>query len=133
MYKRKKRIMKVLRKSVLTGKAVWIGHERSYKAEYMAYRRACRNEITRMRGWCYVVARRRNNILHLLQELTAHLPILGDIPPEQQEAARFLMQLANTEPPKQSEFYDHIREERRRREKARTRERRWKEKYGAKN
>lgn len=131
-YKHKKRIMKVIRKSALTGKAVWIGIERTYNTEWKAYKRACRKEITRMRGWGYVVARRKNNVLRLLNELTARLPILGDIPQDQREAAKALTKMADYEPSKQSDFYDHICEERRQRENARRREKRWKEKYGNK-
>lgn len=131
-YKRKKRAMKVLRKSLLTGKAVWIGIERTYNAEWKAYKRACRKEITRMRGWGYVVARRKKNILNLLSELTARLPIIGNISKEQRAAAKALTQLADNEPPKQSDFYDHIHEEKRQHYNAQRREKRWQEKYGNK-
>lgn len=131
--KRKKRPLKVILKSALTGKAVWVSHDRTYKTEWEAYKKACRKEITRMRSWGYMVARRKNNILHFLAKLTESLPILGDIPKEKRDAAKALTQLADTEPLKQSDFYDHIREERRQRENAKKREKRWQEKYGKQN
>lgn len=133
MTKRKQRVLKIIRKSVLTGKAVWVSHERSYMAEWAAYRNACKMEIERMRQWGNVVNRRRRNIMQLLTRLTASLPILGDIPPEKREAARFIQQLADKEPSKQSDFYDHICEERRLKRNAKRREKRWKEKYGGQN
>ena len=124
--KRKKRPLKVILKSAITGKAVWVSHDRTYKTEWEAYKKACRKEITRMRSWGYMVARRKNNILHFLAKL-------GDIPKEKRDAAKALTQLADTEPLKQSDFYDHIREERRQRENAKKREKRWQEKYGKQN
>lgn len=129
----KRRIIKTIRKSALTGKAVWLSHERTYKTGWKAYRFACRKEAMRISRWAYTVARRRKNITRLLAKLTESLPILGDIPREQRDAAKALMQMADNEPPKQSDFYDHICEERRQRENARRREKRWKEKYGNKN
>jgi hypothetical protein len=129
MTKPKKRILKVIRKSLLTGKAIWVGVERTYNAEWKAYKRACQKESLRMNLWSRTMARRKKNILFLLNELTARLPILGDITKEQREAVKFLTQMAEKEPPKQSDFFDHIQEERRQRYNAFRRERRWKEKH----
>lgn len=122
--------MKVLRRSLLTGNAVWIGHERSYKAEWEAYKTACLNEINRMRQWPSMMKRRKRNILRLISEVSAKLPILGEIPPEKREALKVLAQVAENEPPRQSDFYDHIKEEKRQKRNARIRDKRWKEKYG---
>lgn len=119
-YKRKKRILKVIRKSLLTGQAVWVSHKRTYIDEWKAYKLACNKEINRMCGWDYVMARRKKNILGLLNELTANMPILGDIKKEQREAAKTLTQMADNEPSKQSDFYDHIKEEERLRKKCQT-------------
>lgn len=129
MAKRKKRILRVIRKSTLTGKAVWVGHIRTYKTEWKAYRTACIKEINRMRQWAHTVNRRKRNVVRLLGELTACLPIIGDIPDEQRAAAKALTLIADNEPPKQSDFYEHIREEKRQRHNAHRREKRWQEKY----
>ena len=40
-YKRKQRILRIIRRSALTGKAVWLSHQRSYQTEWTAYKRAC--------------------------------------------------------------------------------------------
>ena len=130
VYKRKKRPLKIIRKSVLTGVAVWVSHERTYKNEWHFYKKACREEVNRMRQWANMVNRRRQNILSLLAKLTEHMPLLGDVPEEKREAARVLARMAETPPPKQSDFYDHIREEARLKRNARKRDRRWQEKYG---
>ena len=132
-YKRKQRILRVIRHSALTGKAVWVSHRRSYQTEWKAYKTACLKEVNRMRQWAHTVNRRRRNIVRLLGELTASLPILGDIPQEQRTAARVLTHLADNEPPKQSDFYDHICEEKRQKRNAKRRLKRWQEKYGNKN
>ena len=129
----KRRIIKTIRKSALTGKAVWLSHERTYKTGWKAYRFACHKEAMRINHWACTVARRRKNITRLFAKLTESLPILGDIPREQREAAKAIMQMADNEPPKQSDFYDHICEERRLRKNARAREREWQKKYGNKN
>jgi hypothetical protein len=129
----KHRILKTIRKSALTGKAVWVGHKRSYDTEWRAYKRACHKEYQRMRGWGYAMVRRRKNIMRFLTKLTDSLPILGDIPKEKREAAKSITLIADNDPPKQSDFYDHICEERRQRKNAKEREKRWQEKYGQKN
>ena len=132
MTKPKRKILKIIRKSALTGRAVWVSHVRNYRAEYYAYKRACHKEANRMRQWAYVVNRRKRNVMRLLSTLTERLPILGDIPQELRSAAKVMTKIAADGPPKQSDFYDHICEERRQRKNARKRERRWQEKYGNK-
>ena len=132
-YKRKKRILKVIRKSALTGKAVWVGHARTYKNEWENYKAACRKEVNRMRQWAHTVNRRKRNVMRLLGKLTEGLPIIGDIPPELRAAAKSITQIADDEPPKHSDFYDHIKEESRQRNNARRREKAWQQKYGSKN
>lgn len=130
MTKPKRKILKIIRKSALTGRAVWVSHVRNYRTEYYAYKWACQKEVNRMRQWAHTMNRRRRNITRLLTELTASLPIIGDIPPEQRSAAKILTQMADKEPPKQSDFYDHICEEKRQKRNAKKRQKRWQEKYG---
>lgn len=132
-YKRKYKPLAIIRRSVLTGKAVWVSHKRTYKAEWRAYKQACTREVNRMRQWGNMCNRRRRNILNFINELTANLPILGDLPPEKRAALKFLRQMAETDPDKHSDFYDHICEEKRLKRNAKRREKRWQEKYGNKN
>lgn len=117
-YKRKKQMMKVIKRSVLTGKAIWIGHRRTYHAEWIAYMRACEKEMRRMRQWTTTVRQRKENVMRLLGELTARLQNRrhGDMPQELREATRTLTRLSEETPPRQSDFYDHICEERRRKQ-----------------
>lgn len=131
-YIRKKRVLGIIRRSALTGRAVWVSHRRIYQAEWEAYKRACLQEINRMRQWVNTVNRRRRNVTRLISELTDRIPILGDVPQDKREAAKILTQLADKEPVKQSDFYEHICEEKRQRRNASRRTRRWQEKYGAK-
>lgn len=133
MYKKKHKILKIIRRSCLTGRAVWLSHERSYNAEWKAYHKACEKEMELMRGWPERCRIRKQNILHLLGKLTANLPLLGDIPKEKLEAAKALARMAEEEPVFKSDFYDHIQEENRLKRNAARREKRWQEKYGNKN
>ena len=129
----KEKVMKILRRSCITGNAVWIGPERSRSAEWEAYRKACNKEIERMRQWPQAMARRKKNIMQLINTLTAKLPKDGDISKEQRDALKVLTKMVEKEPSKQSDFYDHIQEEKRQKRNARRREKRWQEKYGNKN
>ena len=132
-YKRKQRILKIIRNSVLTGKAVWVSHRRSYQTEWKAYKQACLKEINRMRQWANIINRRKRNVASLLGKLTESLPILGDMPPVVRDAAKSITLMASNEPSKHSDFYDHLQEEKRRKRNARKRQERWQKKYGNKN
>ncbi len=117
MTKRKERVIRIIRRSCLTGKVVWIRHHMSYKAEWAAYRRACQREIERVQGWCAISARRKANIQKLLDELTASMPIDSELSPEKKDAARRIAAIANTPLRCHRDFYDHIMEERRRKKR----------------
>lgn len=132
-YKRKKRILKVIRKSALTGRAVWVDRGRTYKSVWENYKNACKKEFVRMNQWTRIVARRKKNVTQFLDRLTEHLPILGDIPQNKRDAARSITLIVNGELSRQSDFYEHVREERRLQENARLREKRWRKKYGKKH
>ncbi len=129
-YKRKQRILRIIRRSALTGKAVWVEHTRTYKNEWDSYKYACRKEFVRMNQWTRTVARRRKNILLFLGKLTERLPIIGDIPHDKRDAAKVITQISDTEPAKQSDFYEHIQEEKRQKRNASRRMKRWREKTG---
>lgn len=108
----------VIRRSCLTGRVVWIYRGPSRNAAYVAYHRACRKEVQRVRHWSERNAERRACILRLLNEWLADIPITTPLTPEQVTAAKEIRALARRDIACDHEFYDHIMEERRRRAEA---------------
>lgn len=116
MFKNKIHNITIILKSCLTGKAVWIYRGPSKHAARKAYWSACHKEMARMRQWADKAAQRKANIQRMLSELTAGMPATGELPPEKKTAARQLLAISEKALPTGSEFYNHIIEERRRRE-----------------
>lgn len=106
----------VIRRSCLTGKVVWIYRGTSRAAARVAYLRACRKEVDRVRSWKEWVRLRKATVLRILSECTASLSIDAVLTPEQTEAARKLQAIGKKDVECDTDFYDHIMEERRRRE-----------------
>ncbi len=106
----------IIRKSCLTGKAVWIYRGPSKNAARIAYWRACKKEIDRVKHWGNVVAQQCSNAARFLADCMAEIPINAELTPEQAEAARKLQSIAKREKECYRDFYEHIMEERRRRE-----------------
>ena len=104
-----------IRRSCITGKVVWVYRGRTKAAAHVAYWRACKAEIERVKQWPEIMARRRAWILKILNDAMANLPIDAELTPEQKQAAKELQAMAKKEPPCDREFYNHIMEERRRR------------------
>ena len=129
MAKRKLRTLRIIRKSIITGRAIWVSHNRSYNAEWIAYKNVCKQEMYRIRWWGRTLNYRRQNIMRLLNNLTVNLPILGDISANMREAARVISVMANSDPPCDNCFYNHIKEEVRQKRNARRRNKRWQQKY----
>ncbi len=102
----------VIRKSCVTGKAVWIYRGPSRHAAWKAYRRACVREIERMRNWSQSVAQRKDNIRRMLSDCMADKTFTDKLPDEQKAAARQLIAISK-ESVCVSDFYNHIMEERR--------------------
>ena len=103
--------------SCLTGQAVWLYQGQSQEGMRRAYIRVRRYEIALERRWQRMMNRRSANILHLLEECRAAIPICGNITREQREAIKTLQYLANNPPKYYTDFYNHIFAERRRRNK----------------
>ena len=96
-----------------------------------AYQRACKKEIERMRNWSERMAQRTARITRFLTDLLADKPIDAELTPEQQEAAKELQAISKKQLEDRSEFYDHIMEERRRREEDREIRRKMREREAA--
>ena len=128
--KKKKKVTVIIR-SCLTGRAVWIYRGPSREAMQKAYQRACKKEIERMRNWSERMAQRTARITRFLTDLLADKPIDAELTPEQQEAAKELQAISKKQLEDRSEFYDHIMEERRRREEDREIRRKMREREAA--
>lgn len=115
------------RRSCLTNKIVWICHAPTKGAARLAYWRACKRELERVKHWSNTVARRCANIARFRSDCTAEIPITAEFTPEQVSAARQLQSIEKHESEYHSDFYDHIIEERRQREETRELRRRTRE------
>ena len=111
---KQKNLITIIRKSCLTGRAVWIYQGFSCGAARKAYHRACKKELERVRHWQEIIARRKENITRLLADLMANILPTTALTCEQQTAARQLREISEGQPV-QHEFYEHIKAERRRR------------------
>lgn len=105
----------IIRRSCVSGKAVWIYVGPTKGAAWQAYRRACLHELERVRNWCKAVSRRKENIMRMLNECMPDMPITATLPSEQEEAARQLVSLSKAGSTCYRDFYNHIMEDRRRR------------------
>lgn len=103
-----------IRRSCLTGRAVWIYRGPSEHAADESYRRACIREIERVRHFSDMAATRTRNISRLLNDCMDGIPFTAELTPQQREAAEQLHSLMSRGA-YVSEFYEHIVEERRRR------------------
>jgi hypothetical protein len=106
----------VIRKSSITGRAVWIGKFLTKGAVRAAYHRACVKERERIKNWGDKIERRRRNIMHLLNDCLDRVGFTQQLTREQRAAARQLQKMANENIVCDTQFYDHIVEDSRRRE-----------------
>ena len=107
----------VLRKSVLTGKIVWLCYAHNKRAANTAYCRARKAEKKLQRRWKSCVERYQKWMLNALNEWKSDLPITQELTEEQVALVRFIQVLAKEDIPCDRQFYEHIiAEERCRRE-----------------
>lgn len=116
---RKSKILTIIKRSCVTGKAVWLYQGHSKDGAKCAYWRACKREMTLERNWRRLMAARADAIRGLLQDCLAALPIIGELNEAQRAAVKRLQTIADKAPEYYSGFYNHIRTERRRRAKDR--------------
>jgi len=119
MQNRRTHKVTIIRYSCLTGKALWVYRGPSKRAAAAAYCRACQKEVERVNRWSDTMQRRKSNIMRMLNNLTASVPIDGELSPEREAAARQLLSMAQAKVTCYMEFYEHIMEERRRRAETR--------------
>lgn len=112
-------LITVIRRSCLTGNAVWVYRGPSANAARMKYWRAANKEVERVRNWSSHVSVRTANIIRLQTECMNQLPINAEIPPSKSAAAKRLQAMAKLKESCYLEFFNHIMEERRRKKKDR--------------
>lgn len=115
---KRKGLVTIIRRSCLTGNAVWVYRGPSEHAASMAYRRACKKEIERVRNWPQIVKKRAEQVSRILNEALADIPLNVSLTPRQKESVRQLKAIQNHVPECHREFYDHIMEEARRKNEA---------------
>lgn len=98
----------VIRKSRLTGRAVWMYEGSTRRAAHWAYWYACRKEVQRVNTWCDRALRRKSNILRLLNKCLERIPLAAVLTPEQNAAARTLRKISKEAYLPDMEFYNYI-------------------------
>ena len=119
--------MRIIKRSCLTGRVVWIYHGRSQEAARKAYWRACKKEVRRVRQWTARIAARQKILMQMLglgDSSSSSSGIYEGMTPEKKAAAREIVRMGKQPPPQGREFYDHIVEESKRRN---WRSKRWKD------
>ena len=106
--KRKQQILRIFRKSCITNKIMWIGHERSRATAKKAYMRTVRREKERMRNWTKMIDERKSNILHILNDCLAGMSITDQLSPEKRVFANQLVAMTETDVTYSSALYEHI-------------------------
>ena len=107
-----------VRRSCINGKVVWMARCKSRKAADVSYCRAVKAELQRKSHLPRLDKQRRHNILAMLNEYLDYIPITQALTPEQVAASKYIRALSAEEIATHSEFYDHIIEEKRRRQEA---------------
>lgn len=104
-----------IRRSCLTGEAVWIYRGNSRGAARKSYFLACQRELERVQRWNERASKRRANIMRLLNECQADMPVTKTLAGSQRQAAEQLKNISCAAFLCDKTFYNHIVEERRRR------------------
>lgn len=118
MLKKKRKMITIVKHSCLTGKIVWVYRGRSSDGARIAYWRACRKEVRRVRQMMIREAERKKQLLRLLANdgsASSSFSIRADMSQEQRKAVREIVKLCKKQLSHGGEFYEHIIEEARRR------------------
>lgn len=115
--KKEKKYIHVVR-SCITGNVVWLYRGKSRAGAMRAYWIACKKELELMKKMPEIIAQRRESILKFLAALQASLPIDAELTEQQKAAAKTIRAIAAKDMKVDTEFYEHILEEARRRNEA---------------
>ena len=112
------KLVTIIKRSCITGKVVWIYRGVSREAARIAYWRACKKELEKMKHWAEQMADRKRMVGAVMGMLScsSSSSVFDDhMTDEQRQAARELAKLRKEEPAMYTGFYEHIMEERRQR------------------
>lgn len=113
-----RKLITIIKRSCITGKVVWIYQGVSREAARIAYWRACKKELEKMKHWTEQMADRKRMVGAVMGMLScsSSSSVFDDhMTDEQRQAARELAKLRKEEPALDTGFYEHIMEERRQR------------------
>ncbi|MBO4499167.1 MAG: hypothetical protein J5732_02810 [Bacteroidaceae bacterium] len=113
-----RKLITIIKRSCITDKVVWIYQGVSYEAARIAYWRACKKELEKIKHWTEQMADRKRMVGAVMGVLScsSSSSVFDDhMTDEQRQAARELAKLRKEEPAMYTGFYEHIMEERRRR------------------
>ena len=108
----------ILKRSCLTGKVVWAYRCDTEKAARIAYYRACKKEVRRIRQWSAKMAERKRKLVSIFNggnSSSSGINVNKYKDPAVRRLARQMCKLIKAQPPKDTAFYDHIVEEAKRR------------------
>lgn len=109
-----------VKRSCLTGEIVWCKFCASEGAARIAYWRACKNEVRRVRHYAQRMKERRRKLLLVIgwsdSSSASSVGIREGMTPNQRKAVREIAKLDKDRPPQSGDFYEHIKEEARRRD-----------------
>lgn len=114
LHKNKKHITRIVR-SCITGEPVWYYQGPSENAARIAYWRACKHEVERIRNFPAYAKKKVDAVRKLLSDCLSEIPITAELTPKQKAAVKYLKSVADEGPSCHMAFYEHIMEERRRR------------------
>ena len=109
----------IVRRNHTTGKIVWVYRGKSENAGRKAYWMVCKRESTRVRSWKKRVERRTAIINDFTQSLIDGLPTPDDLTPDQRKAIRELQKIAENPPKCDTQFYNHLQQDRKRKKRDR--------------
>lgn len=115
MAKRKRSKSIFIRRSCLTGNAVWI-YRGEADNERKTYWKACRFEVERVQRWTDIVSRRMGNISRLISDCLVNIPLNVELTPQQKQAVRQLQSVGNKGIICHRDFYEHIMAQRKQRQ-----------------
>lgn len=113
-----RKLVTIIKRSCITGKVVWIYQGVSREAARIAYWRACKKELEKMKHWTEQMADRKRMVgavMGMLSCSSSSSVFDVNMTDEQRQAARELAKLRKEEPALDTGFYEHIMEERRQR------------------
>lgn len=119
MRKKRKKTVTIVKRSCITGKIIWVYRGASSNGAHVAYWRACKKEVRRVRQRKAIMNERRRRLMKLLaisDSSSTDSSIFGACrTPEQVKAIKSIIQMWKQEPSQDRNFYDHLIEEARRR------------------